>query len=474
MADITSTGPLSLSLDDPELMKSLGMPASPITGSGQDPDEMRAMMPSRPSQPSSAQAAAAMGGGGATPPMPASQAPTDPNDIAKQAMTQQLSAGNKLMATGDEMQDDPAITASQQRLAADRAAMPNASDPQYKPSFGTRVLRGLRGAGLGLAEHGIFGAGLGAIDPGLIPGGKAYGAPNDAYDAAQGAQEKKIADDTQSQTDLLANFKRSQDLLKSREGAYNEGGQTFDKTASAANTAADLPNKTTTAQSDLIKAQADAAKVALETPEAKDAAQRALIAQRTNQANMDPTLKKPGYLRSRFILTGEFQPSHDLNAADVEQSEVTKLTAAWQQQHPGQKPGFEDLQKIYQSVRGSGAAGAGAQDRDLRSAMGTAERHLATLERIKGGQMYSMIEGPEKEKFDNDYATAQQEYQDLQTRVAQGPNPPSASGSTPVSASAPVPPKPVQPASGDQVFADANGKHWILRNGQYYPEKGPK
>lgn len=344
-------GPLSMAFDDPELMRNLGMPASPITASGQDPDEVRARMPlnGQAAQPSSAQAAGAYGG---ALPMPPSQSPTDPNDVARQAMTQQLSAGNKLMQAGDQMQDDPAISASQQKLAADRAAMPNASDPQYKPSFGTRVLRGLRGAGLGLAEHGIFGMGVGAIDPALIPGGKAYGAPNDAYDAAAGAQQKTIAADTQQQDDLLANFKRSQDALKARQGAYNEGGQTFDKAATAANTAADLPNKTTTANADLMKAQADAQRVALETPEAKDAAQKALIATRTNQANMDPMLKKPGYLRTRYILTGEFQPQHDLNSADVEQAQVTKLTAAYIAEHNGKKPGFEDLQKIYAAVGG--------------------------------------------------------------------------------------------------------------------------
>lgn len=57
--------------------------------------------------------------------------------------------------------------------------------PQFKASFGQKVLRGLRSGAVGLLTGGIRGGLLGAIEPQDVAGGTAYGAPNKAYQQAE-------------------------------------------------------------------------------------------------------------------------------------------------------------------------------------------------------------------------------------------------------------------------------------------------
>lgn len=112
---------------------------------------------------------------------------------------------------------------------------------QYKPSGWERFGRGVKGAAVGLLEHGIGGAALGAIEPQAVQGGTAYGAPNRAY---QQAEQQRQEDVSQLGTSLQAAkdaFKNSLDAQKERATQYR---------ANAA-----LGKDEVTGASDIIKAQ---------------------------------------------------------------------------------------------------------------------------------------------------------------------------------------------------------------------------
>ena len=87
---------------------------------------------------------------------------------------------------------------------------------QFKPKTGTRIMRGLRGAAIGLMTGGIPGAVVGAIEPQDIQGGKAYGAPNRAYDETERQRTERLASDEQQMKrnadDYNAESKRLGDL----------------------------------------------------------------------------------------------------------------------------------------------------------------------------------------------------------------------------------------------------------------------
>lgn len=232
------------SLGDPSAFEGLPLPASPVTASGEDPDEVRELMAQRaaqqgrqlggslaqsspvaqtsPIQPQPETLPNASADGAASP----SSSPSryDAMDAARKAMSGSMSTSNKLMQTADEMQPDPSVARLQQQKLTDEQATPNPKDPKYRPGFGTRLLRGLKGVGIGLAEYGIPGAALGAIDPGLVAGGKGYKAPTDAYDTAFAANQRKLSADTEALSNAQENFKTAQDLRVQREKGLTDAG----------------------------------------------------------------------------------------------------------------------------------------------------------------------------------------------------------------------------------------------------------
>jgi hypothetical protein len=395
-------------LGDPSVFQGLPMPASPVSSSGQDPDELREMMAARAAQqgtqlgarmaqqnpvmqksaagsqppvPASAQAAGAMGGAGG----PATEfEPAGVNaDAARQAMMGELSSGRKLDDTADQMQPDPAIAQLQQKKVADEAAAPNPSD--YKPGIGTRVLRGLKGAALGLAEHGLPGAAVGAISPSLVAGGTAYGAPTDAYDVALNKNKQQVTGDTEALTNATTNFKQAQDLRAAREKALTEGDTAYKGAGTTATAQEGQEN-------DATKNATDAQRVFNEGPGGKLELNQGQIDQRTRQA--DNMKMPPGYMRTRFILTGDMQPGREPTADEVA---VNQILGTYRQQHGGKGPQtVSDWQEVYAAAKGGTAANAGGNGAGGGSGAGlTGESYLATLPPATAATVRAIGEGRE-------------------------------------------------------------------------------
>jgi len=332
-------GPYSSNVQDPAAWE--GMPAPSSAG---DPDERML---------EAARAAAALPRARAAAPQlfPASQrsAPTEPateTDPAKLAglgLQREMGAGNELMANSREMQDDPAFLASQQKTTTDELNRPDVST--YKPGFGTRLLRGLRGAAGGMMEgagkSGILGPAIGALGGAINPastGGKAYGAPTDTYDIAMNKYNQTLAADKEQSENVAANFKRAQDLRVARDKGFNEGGEAFGRTVTGGVDLAKLPGE--------LENQQD--------PGGKDREAMQTQTRRLNFANADPILSKPGYTRSRYLATGEVQPARE---GTFEEQEYNRQVGQWQRANPNQKMTPDVEQSIYQSVRGKSGAG---------------------------------------------------------------------------------------------------------------------
>lgn len=277
-------------------------------------------------------------------PTAAPTAPVPPSmaDLSGSALQSERGAAQSQLSDADKMTVPAEIAQRRSQMEQDAAQSPNASDPQYKVGFGTRVLRGLEGMAKGFADG--KGAINGLFDPAAV-GAKAYGAPNDAYDTALDAQKKKVAGDTQSYQDSLDDLKRTSDMVKQRQDALKAGGEGMGKVATEANAAQKIPIDQQNADANTTRAQN-------ESPEAKGLAETAKIQARQN----DPTAQamKPGYAKTRYILTGDIQPLHDTTA---EEQNVAQLTSAWKRENPGKLPGTADLAKIYQQVKGAATGG---------------------------------------------------------------------------------------------------------------------
>ena len=320
-------GPFVSNVQDPEAWE--GMPAPTSAG---DPDEQM-LKAARAGQDQSRAAAAAPQF------FPASQraaaAPvteTDPAKLGLMGLQREMGAGDETMSNAREMKDDPAFIDEQNKKLEIEQSMhdlqSHAQNPEYKVGFGTRLLRGLKGVGEGITTG--KGALRGAIDPASV-GGKAYGAPNDAYDTAMGKYDQAMATLEEQSGNTAANFKRVQDLRVARDKGLNEGAETY--------------GRTVTGGADLAK---------LEDPGGKNALAVQTQTRRLNFANSDPILKKPGYTRSRYLATGEIQPAKE---PTFEEQEYNRQVSGWKQTNPGQKMTPEIEQQIYSSVRKPGEAG---------------------------------------------------------------------------------------------------------------------
>lgn len=451
-----------LGLGDPEALEGLPLPASPVTASGQDPDEVREQM--------MAQKALRMGNsslaGGVSPlnlPAAPAAAPAGPvstpasnveppgfnADVARQSMSGQLEAGRRLAATGDQMTADPNIARLEQARMADEAAAPNASD--YKPGFGTRLLRGLKGAALGLAEGGVFGMGAGALDPALVRGGTAYGAPTDAYDTALAANKQKVAADTESLANAQSNFKTAQELRAAQEKADQESGEAFKGAGSTATGQEGEERQTAELPIRQEEAEINKQKVFNEGPEGKLKITQGEIDQRTKLA--DQQRMPPGFMRTRYILTGEMQPGREPTADEIA---VNRILGTWTKTHGGQGPQtVQDWQSIYSAAKGGTGAGGGQADKNLRELASLSEKHLKTLEDQKKAKGYVLLDDKEKAALDQQITDAQQTYDGYRQQLAPPaatavPAPVAAPGAPPAVRGGGNPPPP-PPAPGDMV-----------------------
>lgn len=254
-------------LDDPRAMEGLPPGASPLTPNGEDPGEaalkyfaarplpqvnpvMRASAdpttrvtsamqsavnaaPPVVAAPSrSAQAAGAAGGAGATSSTPAAPAtvalhapqPPQPQpyqDAAQKGLSAEFGLGKELQQNAEQQGAVPEeIAQAQAKQLADEGKTVNPQD--YKPSFGQRVLRGLRSAGIGLLTGGVPGALVGAMEPQDIRGGKAYNAPTDAYDQAVAGRNQQLQTDAQEVQNATDAWKRASDAMAARGKGLND------------------------------------------------------------------------------------------------------------------------------------------------------------------------------------------------------------------------------------------------------------
>lgn len=401
---------LRSNLGDIDQFNGLPWPASPVTASGQDPDEVRLLMggvaapetqqqasdavlrsigagaPARPSaivkpstsavaspapaSPPTAAGPATVGstgaaGGPATLPSVTSNEAQPKNwtsDNAQQGMSQELEAGRRLMEVGSAMQQDPGIAKLEGQVESDAAAAPNPQN--YKPGFGTRLLRGLKAVGLGLAEGGLRGALAGGIDPGLVRGGTPYSAPTDAYDIALNANKRQTAQDQLKLSDALTNFKQAQDLRTGQEKAYTDAGNMGKGAATGATDQMNAQTRAAQVPIDQEKADADRQKAFDLSPQGKLKATQAEIEQRTKFAEQ---MGMPqGIGRIRYILTGQIQAPHQ---ATAEEMNVAHVVEAFRRAHNGQGPQtVADWQGVLDAARGGrGTRGAGMSDPDARA-----------------------------------------------------------------------------------------------------------
>lgn len=416
-------------LGDTSVFQGLPLPASPVTSSGEDPDELREMMAQRAAQqgtqmgarmaqqnpiaraapPTQAQPAQPAQGGPAT----ENEPPGFNADIARQAMTGEIASGRNLTDTAGQMQPDPAIAQLEQKKMADEAAAPNAAN--YKPGFGTRVLRGLKGAALGAAQGGIFGAATGALDPGLVAGGRAYSAPTDAYDVALGKNKQLVASDTESLQNAQNSFQEAQKLREAREKAYTEGDTAFKGAGTTATTQEGEESKAAQLPIDKEKADTEQQKVFNEGPDGKLKISQGEIDQRTRLA--DQMKMAPGFMRTRYILTGEVQPGREPTAEEIA---VNRILGTWKTTHGGQGPqSVQDWQGIYAAAKGGTGAGGADNGKDLREAAGLASKRVKDLTDLMGSKGAVLWDANEKAQHQRDLDDAKNELATLQAQLIQ-------------------------------------------------------
>ena len=208
---------------------------SPMRAAGLDPQDPRALALFKNlagggvGMPGADNAAAPSPSSLSTPAAPAPAAPAVPasvspsgqpstSDIGRIALSRAMGEMNSLPSAADELSQENSAEA---RLQADRAKLgqnlrypvrqgdPNSGKmlPEYRPSVGQRILRGVRGAVVGLGTGGIPGAIRGAVAPDSTWGGTAYGAPNTAGQQELRNERGAVIGDQQSLNEMAARFK---------------------------------------------------------------------------------------------------------------------------------------------------------------------------------------------------------------------------------------------------------------------------
>jgi hypothetical protein len=437
-------------LDDPNAMEGMPPMASPLTANGEDPDEAAlryfnaAQRPSAAIDPvraatgmmekasasPSAQAAGSAGGAGAAP-APAAATPATPamnpqepySQMSRDALVRAYDVGGQQEQAANVADPYSAkIDQEQQQKLTDEAATPNAAD--YKPSFGQRVLRGLKSAAVGAVTGGVPGLLTGAIEPGDIRGGTAYGAPTDAYDTAVQAQQKKVAGDTEQIGNMTGSFNRWKDLQTARQKGLADADTSFKNVASDASGAENA--ETNAAKVPIEQQQADTAATTAKnnSPDAKLQLSQQQLDQRTTFA--DRMRMPPGMNRTRYILTGEIPTPHEASAEEIA---LGQADAAFTREngHPPQT--LADFQKVMTAVKGGeGRGGSSQQDANLRRASINAGNNLKNLQALKKTQQLLSQWTPANEQ---ELTDAQKEYTDLQGQLTDAKSPSAADSEGP-------------------------------------------
>jgi hypothetical protein len=156
---------------------------------------------------------------------------------------------NARAAAGSLLAPEPAApdTSAQDTMIANQSVPLNPNDPMYKVGTGGKFLRGLEAAGVGFLKGGVPGSVGGVAEPAAV-GATPYGAPTQDYQIDDATRQAKLALAQKQKADALAKFKQMTDLrTQSNTGAKDAGTISVDL--------AKLPNETTTANADMLRAQ---------------------------------------------------------------------------------------------------------------------------------------------------------------------------------------------------------------------------
>jgi hypothetical protein len=302
--------------------------------------------------------------------------------------------------------------------------------PQYKPSTGQRVWRGVRGGLVGFLTGGIPGAAVGALEPGDIRGGTAYGAPNKTYERAEQSRTQQLG---ATETNLEQARKNWEEAVKAQQAKAQEFGKV-----------AALGKDETTGATGLITAENKP-----ETEENKTKAKLDLtdkeFTQRSGQADR---LGLKGTQRSLYITNGKLPDPRQPTEGELALSAATQ---AFVRQNGRQPNTVEEMNQIAGAAKGTLGKGDDEDKQkaaNLRTAVRSAERHLKDLQDM---QKHAYMLPPEgKTDLEKKIKDAQDEYDDLQSQLTGKEKPPplppvtmnqTRGGSTGIVPAAPVPAK---------------------------------
>lgn len=274
---------------------------------------------------------------GATPPTSAAVSPSGTPAPSTESQNS-LAAVKNLLSPEPDLPD----TTKQDAMIAAKSLPinPNTSiggKKIYKEGFWGEVGRGLNDARLGFAGR-----------PDLVT---PYGAPNSQYGQDDQMRKAQLDLAEKQKGDAMARFKEQVDLRK------NQGVDSA-KAGEISNTAAKLPNETTTANADMQRAQASTAEAYNSSPAGKAEADKELntqtLANRQGQLSdrNNPLSRASTADKAFFIATGKL-PDPDRYHAPPEQRLFDAAHSAWVAQNPGKQPGLDDIRSMVEASRGA-------------------------------------------------------------------------------------------------------------------------
>lgn len=405
----------SAGLKDQDELSQYPSAASPLTALGIDPDEARAnpdllaslMSPSsggdsnRPRPPLASAVNMPSDDDNAQPPKPApsvvaagktggagdTSAPTTPATPAQTPQDELLGYGKEGLGllnknfqsatdeTGKMSTDTPAdvarLTAQQEKLETKtplRDAQGNIL-PQYKPSTGSKIWRGVRGGLVGLLTGGIPGAAVGALEPQDIRGGTAYGAPNKTYDRAEDTRQQQLASTGDELSTAMKNWKDVNDARKEKASQYR---------ANAA-----LGKDVTTGATGLINAENKPESEANKTAAKLELDQKTFDLRR-QQLTTDPSLSKLSPLNKAYYMAeGKVYQPRESNEADLLASNIAKATVTFKNSHGGKNPAtLEEFNSVISAAKGDLGKGKGSVTPQQNRAV--ADKKNAAIEKALG------------------------------------------------------------------------------------------
>jgi hypothetical protein len=243
--------------------------------------------------------------------------PATAGSLGLEALKRSMALGQQSTDIASQVANDPGpdLTA----LEADRTAhaMPTPyRDPQtgkvldsaeqYKPGVGTRILRGIDA----VRKGGV----LAAFDPGSV-GATPYGAPNQAYQTAEGVRQATLSSDDQQ-------LKERMDAFKDRTAARSKAGTDLRAGATSYNDAAKNAAELQNADTRQTEADQKAKDAKDNSPEGAAALSQAQFDQRGKQAD---ALHLRGANRDLYMANGKIPDPRQATSEEVARSQALQV-----------------------------------------------------------------------------------------------------------------------------------------------------